>query len=97
MFYTERFWKILYTFTCRCFVQIIPVKEENRKKIGILSIVSVLEPKTILSDVYFCLSYQKINYCKITNSIIKTIYLLSDRRHFLIYIYVFKVLFLFFV
>ena len=69
MFYNEvkRFWNILYTFTCRYFIQ-IPIK---RKRIGKRSItVSVLEP--ILSDAYFYLPHEKINYCKIANSIIKT-------------------------
>ena len=70
MFYIEvkRFWKILYTFTCRYFIQIISVKE---KEIGIcgalLSTVSVLKP--ILSDAHFCLPYEKINCCKIAYTI----------------------------
>jgi len=47
----------------------------------------------ILSDDRVCLSYKKINYCKIRNSIIKTA-MLFDRKHFLVYICVSKVLFL---
>ena len=47
-----------------------------------------------LSDSYFCLSYEKINNCKIANSIIKTT-ISSDRRHFLVCIYVSKVSLLF--
>jgi len=37
-----------------------------------LPITSVL--RFILSDAHFCLSYEKINYCKIQNSIIKNCY-----------------------
>jgi len=46
----------------------------------------------ILSNAHFYLSYGKLNYCNIRNSIIKTA--ISDRKHFLEYIYVSKILFL---
>jgi len=49
----------------------------------------------ILSDAHFCFSYEKVNYCKIRNGIIKAA-TSSDRKHFLVYIYV-KVLFLIFI
>jgi len=38
----------------------------------LLSLMSVLG--FILLDVYFCLSYEKVNYCNIRNSIIKNYY-----------------------
>jgi len=43
MFYNKvkRFWKILYTFICRYFTQIIPVKE--KEYVALLPTVSVLE------------------------------------------------------
>jgi len=46
------------------------VKEKNRN-VPLLPTMLILE--FILSDAYFCLSYKKINYCKIQNSIIKTV------------------------
>jgi len=45
--------------------------------------------------VHFC-SHEKVNYCKIRNDIIKTA-ISSDGKHFLICIYVPKVLFLVFI
>ena len=56
--------------------------------------MSVLE--LILSDAHFCLPYEKFNYCKIRNDIIKIV-ILTDERHFPIYIYDSKVLFSVFV
>jgi len=50
----------------------------------------------ILSDVNFCLFYKKVNHCKIRNNIIKTV-ISSDRKHFLVYTYVSKVLFMAFI
>jgi len=47
----------------------------------------------ILSDAHFCLLYKKFNYCKIRNSIMKTA-MSSYRKHFLVCIYVSKILFL---
>jgi len=41
---------------------------KRKKYVALLFIVSVLE--SMLSDAYFCLFYEKINFCKITNNII---------------------------
>jgi len=49
----------------------------------------------ILSDAHFCLSYEKVNYYKIQNSIIKTAILFD--RQVLVCIYTSKVLFLTFI
>jgi len=39
---------------------------------------------TILSDAHFCLSiYEKVNYCKIQDCIIKTL-ISSNKKHFLV-------------
>jgi len=62
--------------------------------VTLLLTISVLE--FILLDIfitYFCLSYEKLNYCKIQNSIIKTA-VLFDKKYLLACIYVSKILFL---
>jgi len=58
--------RILYTFICIIFYANDFC--EKKKICGIIIYCVSLE--SMLSDAYFCLFYEKINFCKITNNII---------------------------
>ena len=94
MFYNEvkRFWNILYTFICRSFIQIISVKE--KEYVALLSTVSVLKP--FFQTFVFVYLTKKIIIAKL-QQYYKNCFYLSDGRHFLNCIYIFKVLFLSFI
>ena len=59
----KRFWRILYTFTCRYFIQIISVKGKEYEYVALLPTVSVLE--LILSSAYFYLPTKKLIIAKL--------------------------------
>jgi len=83
--------KILEILICVELVGILYRLLRKRKRIEICGITAYYVLKFILF--YFCLSYEKINYLKIRNSIIKIV-ISSDRKYFLVCIYVSKILFL---
>ena len=82
MFYNEL---KRYTYSSRYFIEIILVKEKEIRSAAVYYVS--FEVHFISFGAHFCLSYEKINYCKIKLQIKFIKLFISDRRHFLVYTY----------
>jgi len=58
------------------------LSDDAFEKIGICALLYIM---SVLEFCHFCLSYEKVNYCKIRKSIIR-IAISSDRKHSSLYL-----------
>jgi len=55
----DRFWNILYTFTCKYFIQIILIKEKEWEYVSLLSTVSILDLLCLFCQTFIFIYFMK--------------------------------------